>query len=361
MHHLGGGSFYNDFLNGCFKIGLGSLNLFCDVHVSFDDTVAAYISMTRTKHRNSILLMQTFFFNDLETFCDGVVSFDDMVAAYISMTRTRHRNNILLMQPFSSQLFGMGSVPGPTILMKLLRGEISADDVETEFEHMEEERRSSGVQREAMRQLFECHACTLKGNGDDAFKPVEDYGCRTSSELMVKVLSKGCWRRCTDCSNKAKGLFGIAGGAAGGAAARADSAVGCAACVAAGGADSAVEGADSAVEGADSAVEGADSAVEIVCSPDSAVFAVLVVQFVCSRLYERCEGRSSRAGGSRAVEQVAREILAKLVPRPSLDVDVDLCSGRSFSNRDRRCRALRRQGLGFRSGFAFCGNRSGGV
>ena len=79
MHHLGGGSFYNDFLNGCFKIGLGSLNLFCDGHVSFDDMVAAYISMTRTKHRNSILLMQPFSFNDLETFCDGVVSFDDMV------------------------------------------------------------------------------------------------------------------------------------------------------------------------------------------------------------------------------------------------------------------------------------------
>lgn len=123
------------------------------------------------------------------------------------------------MQPFSSQLFGMGSVPGPTILMKLLRGEITKDDVEAEFERMEEERRSSGVQREAMRQFFECHDCTLSGKGDDAFKPVDEFGCRKSSELIYKVLSKGCWRRCTECSKAAKGLAGAApGGAAAGAA-----------------------------------------------------------------------------------------------------------------------------------------------
>ena len=38
--------------------------------------------------------------------------------------------------------------------MKWLRGEIIKDDVEEEFERMEEERRSSGVQRERI-----CDSC----------------------------------------------------------------------------------------------------------------------------------------------------------------------------------------------------------
>ena len=55
-----------------------------------------------------------------------------------------------------------------------------------------------------MRALYPCHLCQLLGKGDDAWKPVEDFGCRRSSELVSKVLSQGCWRRCVECSNTVK-------------------------------------------------------------------------------------------------------------------------------------------------------------
>ena len=96
------------------------------------------------------------------------------------------------------------------------------------------------------------------------------------------------------------------------------------------------------MEGADSAVEGADSAV----------FAVMVVKFSGSLPDLRSHVRSSiftdptlDSRVERAVVQAAYEISAreacynivarKIFQHPSLDVEVDRCTGRSFSNRGR--------------------------
>ena len=61
-----------------------------------------------------------------------------------------------------------------------------------------------GGRGDPMRALYPCHLCQLLGKGDDAWKPVEDFGCRRSSELASGVLSQGCWRRCVECSQTHK-------------------------------------------------------------------------------------------------------------------------------------------------------------
>ena len=46
---------------------------------------------------------------------------EDMHKAYVGRSRTRAADHTLLVQPYSPYLFRQGELPGPTILMKVLR------------------------------------------------------------------------------------------------------------------------------------------------------------------------------------------------------------------------------------------------
>ena len=54
----------------------------------------------------------------------------EMLAAYIGLSRVRRKEALLIAEPFSPGLFCHGQPPGPEILMKVLRREITADDAE---------------------------------------------------------------------------------------------------------------------------------------------------------------------------------------------------------------------------------------
>ena len=60
----------------------------------------------------------------------------DAISTYVANSRVKTKEGILIMQPFSPGLFAHGLPPGPHILMRLLRGEISLDDVGAEFEQL---------------------------------------------------------------------------------------------------------------------------------------------------------------------------------------------------------------------------------
>ena len=52
----------------------------------------------------------------------------DMLAGYIGLSRVKTKEALLIAGPFSPALFCHGQPPGPEILMKVLRQEITADD-----------------------------------------------------------------------------------------------------------------------------------------------------------------------------------------------------------------------------------------
>ena len=59
---------------------------------------------------------------------DHCPKFSDMLAAYIGLSRIKFKELLLIAQAFSPALFCQGQPPGPEILMKVLRREITADD-----------------------------------------------------------------------------------------------------------------------------------------------------------------------------------------------------------------------------------------
>ena len=60
----------------------------------------------------------------------------DAISTYVANSRVKTTEGILIMQPFSPGLFAHGPPPGPHILMRLHRKEISPDDVDAEFEQL---------------------------------------------------------------------------------------------------------------------------------------------------------------------------------------------------------------------------------
>ena len=61
----------------------------------------------------------------------------DQLASYVGVSRLKVNSGLLVMQTFSPGLFAHGPPPGPDILMRLLRGELTVDEVDAEFERME--------------------------------------------------------------------------------------------------------------------------------------------------------------------------------------------------------------------------------
>ena len=57
----------------------------------------------------------------------------EMLAAYIGLSRVRRKEALLIAEPFSPALFCHGQPPGPEILMKVLRRDITAHDAKKDL------------------------------------------------------------------------------------------------------------------------------------------------------------------------------------------------------------------------------------
>ncbi len=81
-----------------------------------------------------------------------------LVLSQVGLSRAKVRENLLVMQAFSPALFGHGPPPGPHILLQLLRGCLSPEQVESEFERLLEEKRAQGCENNLMDMYWECKA-----------------------------------------------------------------------------------------------------------------------------------------------------------------------------------------------------------
>ena len=75
----------------------------------------------------------------------------DALSAYVANSRVKTKESILIMQPFSPGLFAHGPPPGPHILMRLLRGDIGPNEVDTEFERLRHEAKARSAEKDLMK------------------------------------------------------------------------------------------------------------------------------------------------------------------------------------------------------------------
>ena len=127
----------------------------------------------------------------------------DMLAAYVGLSRAKLKETVLIVQAFSPGLFAHGPPPGPHILMRLLRGEVAADNVDAEFERLRSEAARGAAEKDVMRMHWQCQSCFLQGREYHTLA-MADFGVRNPCEFVAHLLPQGAWSRCSCCKGAAR-------------------------------------------------------------------------------------------------------------------------------------------------------------
>ena len=80
----------------------------------------------------------------------------------VGLSRAKVRDNLLVMQAFSPALFGHGPPPGPHILLRLLRGDMTRDQVDGEFDRLLEQKKLQGCETELLSMPWECKVTRIR-------------------------------------------------------------------------------------------------------------------------------------------------------------------------------------------------------
>jgi len=197
---------------------------------------------------------------------DHCAKYSETLAAYIGISRVRTKEGLLIAEPFSTALFCHGQPPGPEILMKVLRREITPDDAKQdnfcslclylfllrtapkqqcsvahvmyafasaevfcifstlfergqELDELVKKQRDESVEKNFKKMRFACKSCKLSADPDvnqNFMKPLADFNVRKPSDFIKKLLPQGAWARCCACQGVRKGAMGAMGGEKGG-------------------------------------------------------------------------------------------------------------------------------------------------
>ena len=123
------------------------------------------------------------------------------IASYIAFSRVKEMIKMWILQPFSPFLFRQGSPKGLAILMRKLRGEITAQEATNEaVEHLHEtaECKKSSPKYDIRQQHFMCLQCYWSGEREYMHN-AEAFGVSKPSEVLPALLVDGAWTRCEHC------------------------------------------------------------------------------------------------------------------------------------------------------------------
>ena len=132
---------------------------------------------------------------------------DDQHKAYFGRTRTREADHTLIVQPYSPHLFRQGELPGPNILMDVLRKTISTDKAKAAwkaFEKAKDKKASVSTGRKWIEIMqLPCRDCSDAEN-QTTWKPLSAFTMHSwkEADLWKHVVAKGQDLQCLRCTNK---------------------------------------------------------------------------------------------------------------------------------------------------------------
>ena len=127
-------------------------------------------------------------------------SVDDMQKAYINESRVSSLDQLLIVQQYSPDLFRQGELPGPRILMEVLRGNISTAEAREEWKHVERQQAKAKKSDEwPQSMLLACSSCTLKNSGKEVLKRLRTFTAGTKLTDYWDAISRGQDLECIRC------------------------------------------------------------------------------------------------------------------------------------------------------------------
>ena len=128
----------------------------------------------------------------------------DQIAAYVSLSRAKLADKVFVIEPFSPWLFQHGTPKGPDLLLRKLRGEITAEQAAAKWRGEDDSSSNDGDVDEAgertidpMTQEYRCMQCALQGRQN--MKKPAAFGIEDPTQLYSELIMDGMWTRCLAC------------------------------------------------------------------------------------------------------------------------------------------------------------------
>ena len=128
-------------------------------------------------------------------------SHESMLRAYIIKSRVRDVANLLIVQPFSPVLFRQGVLPGPDLLLRRQRREITVKELKRLWKDHEDKQDAAEQAKDwPWSMLLPCRTCSIHED-KEILKPLEAFGSRARSrnELWKDLISEGEDLSCLSC------------------------------------------------------------------------------------------------------------------------------------------------------------------
>ena len=123
-----------------------------------------------------------------------------MQKAYINESRVSSLDQLLIVQQYSPDLFRQGELPGPRILMEVLRGNMSTAEARAEWKRVERQQAKAKKSDEwPQSMLLACSSCTLKNNGKEVLKRLRTFTAGTKLTDYWDAISRGQDLECIRC------------------------------------------------------------------------------------------------------------------------------------------------------------------
>ena len=83
-----------------------------------------------------------------------------MWKAYINISRVEKADGLLIAQPFAPMLFRQGPLPGPTLLMEFLRGNLKEEDLQRAWEEWDAKKATEDLHMKFVQ--WRCGLCGIE-------------------------------------------------------------------------------------------------------------------------------------------------------------------------------------------------------
>ena len=131
---------------------------------------------------------------------------EDMRKAYVGRSRTRRAEDMLLVQPYSPHLFRQGQMPGPAILMDVLRGKTTTSGAEHLWKKSQRQLdpKEGRVETKWLKRMpLPCRNCSDEDNQSTWFPLTHfSYAYSGETELWEKIAQQGQDLQCLSCKRK---------------------------------------------------------------------------------------------------------------------------------------------------------------
>jgi hypothetical protein len=124
----------------------------------------------------------------------------EQIAAYVSLSRAKRADKVYAIEPFSPWLFQHGTPKGPDLLLRKLRGQITAEQAAAKWRGEEDSSSTDADVDEAgerridpMAREYRCMQCALQGR--ESMKTPAAFGIENPTQLYSELILDGMWTR----------------------------------------------------------------------------------------------------------------------------------------------------------------------